>query len=111
MQNVSAKLHRGPTPSLKKGGEATPCSPPLKFTLEYRQDLPHQSFLGHSSRVAESLQLGTLHSDEKWLNIQGFANFTAAQFDVKYCTVNCSQKYHLYRLHFRCILLVITQDL
>jgi len=38
---------------------------------------------------------------EKWFDIQGFANFTAAHFVKKCHTVDSSQKSHLRRLHFR----------
>jgi len=41
-----------------------------------------QSFLGHSGHMAELTQLGSFDS-EKWLDIRGSANFTAACFVAK----------------------------
>jgi len=46
-----------------------------------QQDLPHQSFVGHSGCMAELTWLCSLNS--KCFDIQGSANFTAAQFIVK----------------------------
>jgi len=47
-----------------------------------RQDLPHQPFVGHSGYMAELTWLCSLNS-EKCFDIQGSANFTAAQFVAK----------------------------
>jgi len=47
-----------------------------------QQDLPHQSFEGHSGYLAELTWLCSLNS-KKCFDLQGSANFTAAQFVAK----------------------------
>ena len=44
-----------------------------------QQDVPHQLFVGHSAHTVELTQMWSLNS-EKWFDIQGFVNFTAACF-------------------------------
>jgi len=56
------------------------------------------AFLRHSGHMAQATLLGYLDS-EKWLDIQGFTNFTATHFFEKCHTVNSSQNSHLYLLH------------
>jgi len=43
---------------------------------------------------------------EKWLDIQGFTNFTAAHFNAKSHTVNSWQKSHIYRLDFKIVVYI-----
>jgi len=50
--------------------------------------------------MAEPYVAGSFVLD-KWFDVQGFANFTAAHFVKKCHTVDSSQKSHLRRLHFR----------
>jgi len=47
-----------------------------------QQELPHQSFVGHSGNLAELTWLCSLKS-KKCFDLQGSANFTAAQFVAK----------------------------
>ena len=56
--------------------------------------------LGYSGHMAEPTQLASLDS-EKWFDIQGFTNFTAAHFVTRCHTVDSSQKFHLCRLQLR----------
>ena len=56
-----------------------------------QQESPRQFFVGHSGYMAEPKQLGSIDWEEKWLEIQGFANFTAEHFVAKCHTVNFSQ--------------------
>jgi len=48
-------------------------------------------FKGHSGHMAEPAKIGFLDLEEKWFEIQGFANFTTAHFVAKCHTVNSSQ--------------------
>ena len=57
-----------------------------------QQVLPRQFSLGHSGHAAKPLLI-SLYS-QKWIDIQGSANFTAAHFVAKCHTVNFSQKSH-----------------
>jgi len=71
---VPALLHLCSTRSLDDHWAAFPwCS---------QQNLSRQSFVGHYGHMAEPTSLGYLDS-EKWFEIQGFTNFTAAHFVVK----------------------------
>jgi len=63
-----------------------------------QQDSPRQSFLDHSGHIAEP---SPLICSEKWLDIQGFTNFTAVQFVAKHHATDFSQKSHFCRLYLR----------
>jgi len=99
----------------KVGNVVTPPSLWTTFGLLSRgcsqQDLPRQSFLGHSGHVTEPTKLGSLNSEEEYLDILGYTNFTAAHFVTMCHAVNYTQKSHLWRLHLRYSKFsVITQD-
>ena len=53
-------------------GPWTTSGPPFRGFSQ--QDLPLQSFVGHSRRMAEPMQLGS-RFEEKWFNICGFCEF------------------------------------
>ena len=51
-----------------------------------------QSFVGYSGHTDEPIYLCFLNSEEKWFDIQGSANFTAAHFVAKCHTMDDSSK-------------------